>query len=103
MAAKNAKMLLAVETYFVELGRVRSSGGGTGELSYYPALDGHLRAVGGSLKPRVHPVNNLANRGAGHPDFGLFTAKQVRKGRPREGQVPERGVVEVKPIGDDAW
>ena len=29
--------------------------------------------------------------------------KQVQKGRPRDGQMPERGVVEVKSVGDDAW
>ena len=45
----------------------------------------------------------LAAQGAGHPDFGLYTAKQVQKGRPKEGQVPERGVVEVKSAQDDAW
>ena len=27
----------------------------------------------------------------------------MQKGRPREGQVPECGVVEVKPVDDDAW
>ena len=27
----------------------------------------------------------------------------MQKGTPRPGQVPERGVVEVKPAGDDAW
>ena len=103
MAATNKKLTAAVEAYFKELGRVRATGGGTGELSYYPALDALLLAVGGSLKPKVYPVNNLANRGAGHPDFGLYAAKQVQKGRPREGQVPERGVIEVKSTGDDAW
>ena len=41
-------------------------------------------------------VAELADQGAGHPDFGLFTARQVQRGRPRHGQVPERGVVEVK-------
>ena len=48
-------------------------------------------------------VSELADQGAGHPDFGLFTAGQVQGGRPREGQVPERGVVEVKSVSDDAW
>ena len=33
----------------------------------------------------------------------LYSAKQVQKGRPRQGQTPERGVVEVKSAGDDAW
>ena len=46
---------------------------------------------------------SLPTQGAGHPDFGLYAAKQVQKGRPREGQVPERGVVEVKTSDDDAW
>ena len=48
-------------------------------------------------------VGELADQGAGHPDFGLYAAKQVQRGRPREGQVPERGVVEVKGVEDDAW
>ena len=46
-------------------------------------------------------VGELADQGAGHPDFGLYSARQVQGGRPREGQVPERGVVEVKSIHQD--
>ena len=103
MAATSNRLTTAVETYYSDLRRVRALGGGTGELSCYPALDALLRTVGGLLKPKVYPVNNLANRGAGHPDFGLYAATQVQKGRPREGQVPERGVVEVKHSGDSAW
>ena len=45
----------------------------------------------------------MAQQGAGHPDFGLYAAKQVQKGQPKEGQLPECGVVEVKSSGDDAW
>ena len=41
--------------------------------------------------------------GGGRPDFGLFTANQCQRGEPREGAVPERGVVEVKGLGEDAW
>ena len=48
-------------------------------------------------------IGELADQGAGHPDFGLYDAKQLQRGRSREGQVPERGVVEVKPAVDDAW
>ena len=48
-------------------------------------------------------IQELADQGAGHPDFGLYAAKQVQKGTPREGQTPERGVVEVKSPADDAW
>ena len=102
MAGPNKKLVAAVEAYFADLGRVRASGGATGERSYYPALEGLLRAVGATLKPKVFCVLELADQGAGHPDLALYTARQVQRGRPRPGQVPERGVVEVKGVGDDA-
>ncbi len=95
--------MAVVETYFADLRRVRTSGGATGELSSYGPLTGLLNAVGATLKPKVFCVGQLADQGAGHPDFGLYAAKQVQKGRAREGQTPERGVVEVKAPGDDAW
>ena len=101
MAATNAKLTAAVEEYFADLRRVRASGGATSERSAYGPLANLLNAVGNTLKPKVFCVGELADQGAGHPDFGLFTAKQVQKGRPREGQTPERGVVEVKPSGGD--
>ncbi len=103
MTRTDAKLTTAVETYFSDLGRVRASGGATGERSSYPALANLLNAVGAAVKPRVFCVSELADQGAGHPDFGLYAAKQVQRGRPKQGQVPERGVVEVKAAGDDAW
>ena len=103
MAGPNKKLVAAVEAYFADLRRVRASGGATAERSYYPALEGLLRAVGATLKPKVFCVQELADQGAGHPDLALYTARQVQKGRPRPGQIPERGVVEVKGVGDDAW
>ena len=99
----NARLTSAAEAYFEELRRVRASGGATAERSRYTALDNLLDAVGGGLKPKVHCIGDLADQGAGHPDFGLYAAGQLRRGDPREGQLPERGVVEVKAIGDDAW
>ena len=102
MAGTSAKPIHAVEAYFAELGRVRGSGGATGELSCHPALGTLLNAVGATLKPKVFCVGELADLGAGRPDFGLYAARQARKGRPREGQVPERGAVEVKAADDDA-
>ena len=92
----------AVETYLTELGQIRASGGATGERSYYGPLANLLNAVGGTLKHKVICVGELADQGAGHPDFGLYAAKQVQKGQPKEGQVPERGVVEVKSATDNA-
>ncbi len=103
MTRMNTKLTTAVETYLADLRRVSASGGATGERSNYGPLANLLNAVGATLKPKVFCVGELADQGAGHPDFGLYAAKQVQKGRPREGQVPECGVVEVKPVDDDAW
>ena len=103
MASTSAKLTTAVETYFGDLRRLRASGGATGERSTYPPLTALLNAVGATLKPKVFCVSELADHGAGHPDLGLYAARQAPRGRVREGQVPERGVVEVKSPDDDAW
>ncbi len=103
MPASTAKLNSIVEEYLSDLRRLRASGGATGELSTYPALSNLLNAVGATLRPKVFCVVELANQGAGHPDMGLYAAGQVQRGRPRKGQSPERGVVEVKGPGDDAW
>ena len=97
------RLTTAVETYFEDLRRIRASGGATGERSAYTPLANLLTAVGAQLKPKVFGVVELAQQGAGHPDLGLYSAKQVQRGQPREGQIPEHGVVEVKSAGDDAW
>lgn len=99
----DGKLKQAAEAYFNELRLVRASGGATDERSLYVPLANLLNAVGGTLKPKVFCVQELADQGAGHPDFGLYSTRQVQKGRPKAGQKPERGVVEVKPVGDDAW
>ncbi len=78
----------AVEDYLADLRRIRASGGATGERSYYPPLTNLLNAVGGSLKPKVFCISELAQQGAGHPDLGLYAAKQTQKGQPRDGQTP---------------
>ncbi|MCY3767336.1 MAG: N-6 DNA methylase, partial [Gemmatimonadetes bacterium] len=75
----------------------------TGERSAYGPLANLLNDVGAALRPKVFCVGELADQGAGHPDFGLFSAKQIQRGRPREGQIPECGVVEVKSADDNAW
>ena len=103
MAGTGHKLAAAVETYFDDLRRIRASGGATGERSYYPPLTNLLNAVGTTLKSKVFCISELAQQGAGHPDIGLYGAKQVQRGKPREGQAPECGVVEVKSASDDAW
>ena len=102
MPATNATS--AVAAYFTDLRRIQASGGATGERSAYGALTDLLNAVGDSLRPRVFCVPELADQGAGHPDFGLYTTRQTQRGGgQRRGQLPERGVVEVKSVSDDAW
>ena len=99
----SSKFTQAVESYFTELRLVRGSGGATNERSLYVPLANLLNAVGGALRPKVFCVQELADQGVGHPDFGLYTTQQVQKGKPKSGQKPERGVIEVKPIADAAW
>ena len=103
MATTTARLTAAVEHYLTDLQRIRASGSATGERSSYGPLANLLNAVGAALKPKVFCIGELADQGAGHPDFGLYATKQVQRGQPRPGQVPERGVVEVKSADDDAW
>lgn len=90
------------EEFFENVRRVRALGAGTPETSYYRALEVLLDQVGASLAPKVVALSQLANTGAGSPDFGLFATNQIQKGEPRKGQIPERGVVEVKAVADDS-
>jgi hypothetical protein len=97
------KIEVVIERYFARLRDERGLGAGTKERSYYPALADLLNAFGRDLKPKVLCLSDLANTGAGHPDFGLYTASQVQKGTPRTGQLPERGVIEMKGVDDETW
>ena len=103
MPTTNRHLIAAARDYFDALRLARASGGATGERSTYVALANLLDAVGSALRPKVFCVTELADQGAGHPDMGLYSARQVQRGRPRQGQTPERGVVEVKSLDDDAW
>ena len=103
MATSATKLTIVVKDYLEDLRKIRASGGGTAETSYYPPLTNLLNAVGGTLKPKVFCISQLAQQGADHPDCGLFAANQIQKGQPQKGQTPACGVVEVKPADDDAW
>ena len=100
MTKETKRLVAAVEAYFADLRRIRASGGATGERSSYPAISNLLNAIGGTLRPKVYCVIEMAEQGAGHPDIGLYAARQVQRKRPLPGQLPERGVVEVKPPED---
>ena len=78
MTGTNKKLTAAVEAYCADLGRVRASGGATGERSSYGPLANLLNAIGAALKPKVFCVGELADQGVGHPDFGLYAVNQVQ-------------------------
>jgi hypothetical protein len=80
-----------LETYLARLHQICATERGTPELSYRAALENLLNAVGGGLDPAVQATAELADTGAGRPDFGLFDS--------RSGDL--RGAVEVKPVADD--
>ncbi|MBA3943929.1 MAG: N-6 DNA methylase [Herpetosiphonaceae bacterium] len=93
-----------VEAYLQDLHTIHASGSAVRETSYYPALERLLNEIGKLLKPRVRCVLTLRNQGAGIPDGGLFTADQFQRsaaGEPLPGQLPARGVVEVKGTNAD--
>lgn len=97
-----------VEAYLAALRDAHATGQSSDELSYYPALSNLIDAVGRTLPRRVTFVSNIKNRGAGHPDGGLFTPEQLVGIKPadRDGLLlrtkPARGVVEIKGTADNA-
>lgn len=99
----SSPVIASVERYFLAVSDIRRLGAGTKERSFYPALVELLNGIGQGLKPKVLCLSDLGNVGAGHPDFGLFAANQVQHGEPRRGQLPERGVIEMKGVADDTW
>jgi hypothetical protein len=80
-----------LETYLRRLHEIRSTERGTPELSYRAALENLLGAVGSGLSPGVQATAELADTGAGRPDFGLFDSQS--------GDL--RSAVEVKPVAED--
>jgi hypothetical protein len=95
----------AIRTYLQRMAEIRGTGGATSETSYYSALENLLNDLGKLLDPAVVCNGQLKSTGAGHPDFGLYSRRQCINGAPKPGQgeVPERGVIEVKPLGDNSW
>ncbi|MDZ4288252.1 MAG: hypothetical protein U0984_09845, partial [Prosthecobacter sp.] len=91
-----------VATYLADLHH--SLGVGVPETSGYPALRNLLNAVGDTLKPKIIAVLHPSNTGAGLPDGGLFSAKELRKHGDSPTLLemkPERGVIEVKGLAQD--
>ena len=89
-----------IREYLSRMADIRGTGGATKETSYYSALENLLNHFGKTLKPQVICNGQLRNQGADNPDFGLYTKSQIQGGEPRKGQIPERGVIEVKGVAD---
>ena len=79
MPASGVKLKASVEEYLAELRRIRATGAGTEERSYYPALRDLLNSVGETLRPKVFSVIELGQQGAGHPDLGLFPLAECKR------------------------
>jgi hypothetical protein len=98
-----------IERYLTDMGETRGTRSNVAETSFYPALERLFSDIGKTLSPKVRCVINLANRGAGLPDGGLFSADQFRrktrdvdaKENPFLVQNPSRGVIEAKPPAED--
>ena len=92
-----------IRQYLSRMAEIRGTGGATKETSYYSALENLLNHFGHHLRPVVICNGQLRNEGAGNPDFGLYTKNQIQGGEPLKGQIPERGVIEVKGLADQTW
>lgn len=98
-----------IEQYLTDLRDIRGTRANVPETSFYPALERLLTGIGKKMSPKVRCVIHIANRGAGLPDAGLFTADQLRRTARNSDsgensllvQTPSRGVVEAKPPSDD--
>lgn len=92
-----------VAEYLIDLHQ--SLGVGVPETSGYPALRNLLNAIGDTLKPKITAVLHPSNTGAGLPDGGLFSAKELKKHGQEAPTLldlkPERGVIEVKGLAQD--
>ena len=94
----------AVEDYLDDLRKIRSSGGATGERSYYPPLTNLLNAVGSTLKPKGF-LRQRAGAAGGRTSRPRTLCRQADAGGAGNARdsFPKAAVVEVKPVGDDAW
>jgi hypothetical protein len=67
--------------YLSEVARVHATGAGTGETSYYGALQGVLNTIGAELNPHIYCLSQMSGGSAGYPDFGLFVEQQFSRGQ----------------------
>jgi hypothetical protein len=100
-----SNIMTPFERFLHDIHEIHSSRAAVDETPYYGSLETLFNEIGNTLEPRVRCIIHIKNKGAGLPDGGLFTKDQFDKksGRePKEGQLPLRGVVEVKAPNEDA-
>jgi len=98
-------VLAAVEAYLTALLEIRDTRSQP-ETSFYPALRDLLNDVAKASGLKQFCVMQMSNQGAGFPDGGIFGSSQHRRRdetAPLLGVSPEHGVIEAKPVEDDAW
>ena len=59
---KTINYTATAKAYLSNIKRIRSSGGATGERSYYPPIVSLLNEVGNVMRPKVFCVNEMSNQ-----------------------------------------
>ena len=95
-----------LETYLRELYEIRSTGAAVAETSYYgrpgqPAQ--RNRQDPQAQGPVHHQLEEPGRRSAGRRPLHPGPVPEGRRAEPLPGQIPARGVIEVKSTSDDAW
>lgn len=82
----------AIEEYISRVQEVHRSKRGVNELSYRTPLENLLTIIGGALEPQVSVTQELADDGAGRPDFGLFVTNSETPRAVVETKGPQQSV-----------
>lgn len=85
---KAAEAELAVRSYLDRCAQLIQSGVATDELSFYPALNNLLDAVGALSKAPCTTIPNPAAKGEGFPDVGLYDPEAEVLVAPVEAKPP---------------
>lgn len=91
-----------VETYLRELQTSHATGAVVPETAYYGHLQNLLNIVGSTVEPKLICAIGLKNQGAGLPDGGLFSSRQIdTNGNIPVESVPAYGAIEIKSADAD--
>lgn len=74
----------ALDDYLTEVRRIRSTGQGTGEQSYYPAVSNLLNALSATAAPRRAALTHPAGISGSFPDLALYETDSLALVLPAE-------------------